>query len=74
MAKFTTLVFRSDTEESIATVRDMVHLDICRAWSTDDEILRLELIEQAIDINDISQAKKYIRAGDVAALKDDLAT
>ena len=57
MTEFTTLVFKSDTKEEIDTVRDMSRLDICRAWSMDHEILRLELIEQALDNNDISQAK-----------------
>ena len=74
MPEFTTLVFKSDTEDSIAAVREMAQIDICRAWSMDHEILRLELIEQALDNNDISQAKKYIHTDGVVKFKSDLNT
>ena len=74
MDEFTTLVFKSDTEDSIAAVGAMAQLDICRAWSMDHEILRLELIDQALDNNDIDRAKKYISADGVVEFKDDLTT
>jgi len=72
MSKFTTLVFQSDTPEKLKQIREMSGLDICRAWSMDHEILRLELIEQALDKGNIELAQKYISEPDVTIFKDAL--
>ena len=72
MSKYTTLVFKSDTPESIQAVRESSKSEHCRAWSKDDEILRLELIEQALDENDIEKAKSYLSAVDVTKFIDRL--
>jgi len=69
MSKFTTLVFKSDTPESLHEVRKMAKIEICRAWSMDHEILRLELIENALDKGDIKQAQEYISAPDVTIFR-----
>lgn len=66
MSKYTTLVFKSDTPESLQTVREASQSEHCVAWSMDHEILRLELIEQALDEDDIDKAKSYIGEVDVA--------
>jgi len=66
MSKYTTLVFKSDTPEGLHAVRDASQSEHCRAWSLDHEILRLELIEQALDENDIDKARSYIGEVDVA--------
>ena len=60
MSKHTTLVFKSDDEESRDFVRNLSQSEYCRAWSIDHEILRLELIEQALEDGDIEKAKSYI--------------
>ena len=73
-SKYTTLVFRSDTEESLEFVRGAANNDHCRAWSMDHEIVRLELIEQALDENDIDLAKSYIGEVDVVKHLDRLNT
>lgn len=72
MSKYTTLVFQSDTPDSLEQVREMSGREICRAWSMDHEILRLELIEQALDKNDIELAQSYISEPDVTIFKDRL--
>jgi hypothetical protein len=59
MSKYTTLVFRSDTPESLAEVREMSQREICRAWSMDHELHRLDLIEKALEKDDIEKAKSY---------------
>ena len=66
MNKYTTLVFKSDTKESLQFIRELSQNDYCRAWSMDHEILRLELIESALDDNDIEKAKGYIGDVDIA--------
>lgn len=72
MNKYTTLVFKSDTPESLQTVRDVAQSEHCKAWSMDHEILRLELIEQALDEGDINKAKSYIGEVDVTRFLDRL--
>lgn len=72
MSKYTTLVFQSDTPEKLQAVRKMAQSDDCRAWSMDHEILRLGLIEQALDQGDIKQAQDYIHESDVSVFRDRL--
>jgi len=70
--KYTTLVFKSETKEGHNIVGKYAQSDLCRAWSLDHEILRLELIEKALDENDIEKAKSYISQVDVAQFESDL--
>ena len=72
MSKYTTLVFKIDTPESLQAVREASKGEHCRAWSMDHEILRLELIEQALDENDIEKAKSYFGEVDVTRFLDRL--
>jgi hypothetical protein len=72
MSKYTTLVFKSDTPESLEATRHATLNEHCRAWSKDHEILRLELIEQALDENDIERAKSYFGEVDVTKFIDRL--
>lgn len=72
MSKYTTLVFKSDTPDSLQATREAAQSEHCRAWSMDHEILRLELIEQALDENDIEKAKSYIGEVDVTRFLDRL--
>lgn len=72
MSKFTTLVFKSDTPEGLQATREASLNKHCAAWSMDHEILRLELIEKALDENDIEKAKNYICEVDVTRFLDDL--
>ncbi len=65
MSKYTTLVFKSDTPESLEIVRNASLSEHCRAWSMDHEILRLDLIEKALEENDIEKAKSYFGEVDV---------
>lgn len=65
MSKYTTLVFKSDDEESCDFVRNLSKNEYCKAWSIDNEILRLELIEQALEDGDIEKAKSYIGETDL---------
>lgn len=72
MSKYTTLVFKSDTPDSLQAARKASQNEHCSAWSLDHEILRLELIEQALDENDIEKAKSYIGEVDVTRFLDRL--
>ena len=72
MSKYTTLVFKSDTPDSLQATREASKSDHCKAWSMDHEILRLELIEQALNENNIEKAKSYIGEVDVTKFIDRL--
>ncbi len=72
MSKYTTLVFKSDTPESLEIVRNASISEHCRAWSMDHEILRLDLIEKALEENDIEKAKSYFGEVDVTKFMDRL--
>lgn len=61
MSQFLTVVFKVDTEESKKKAQAACLSRFCTAWSTEDEMLRMELIEQALDHNDIEQARVYLR-------------
>jgi len=60
MSKYITLVFKYETENEIADARNMASKDSCRAWSIDHEILRVDLVSNALEENDIKKAKHYI--------------
>ena len=72
MAKCATLVLRSETAEESAKITEIANLDQCRAWSIDNEILRLELIEHALDRDDIDRARDYISKVNIDECKHDL--
>ena len=72
MSKYTTLVFKSDSPEALKATREAAQSEHCRAWSMDHEILRLDLIEQALDENDIDKARSYIGEVDVTQFIDRL--
>jgi len=74
MAKYTTLVFRNNNDEGLKRVREMAEDELCMAWSMSHELVRLELIEQALDENDIEKAKSYIGETDVIQFLDRLNT
>ena len=65
MDKFTTLIFVNNTADELSRVREISKDSLCRAWSLDHEILRLELVEKALDENDIEQAKRYLSESDI---------
>ena len=71
-SKYTTLVFESDTAEKLAEIRKYSASEICRAWSMDHEILRLELIQKALEENNTELAISYYGEVDVAKFKDRL--
>ena len=71
MSKYTTLVFKSDTFARADFVKKLANEADCRAWSTDHEILRLELIEQALSKNDVELAQTYISALDITKYSED---
>ena len=69
MSKYTTLVFKTDTPGQRSRVNEISKIEICRAWSMDHEIVRLELIEKALDEDDIELAKSYFGMVDVDKLR-----
>ena len=72
MSKFITLVFKADTEEELEKAREFSGDDGCRAWSMDHEMLRVDLLRQAIESNDIKMAETYVNKDGVYDFKDHL--
>ena len=72
MSEYTTLVFKTGTSGERYRVRKLSRLDDCRAWSMDHELIRLELIEKALDENNIELAKSYFGIMDVYKLRERL--
>jgi len=64
-AKYTTLVFKTETPEQKQTVRDMSQIDNCTAWMLDHALVKLDLIEKAIEEKDFEKVEKYFHAVDV---------
>ena len=71
-SKYTTLVFKTDTPDSLDIVRGFAMNDLCMAWSLDHEIMRLELIEKALEAGDIKKALSYIGHVDVTEFLHEL--
>ena len=65
--KYLTLVFELNTKEEYDEARALAMKENCRAWSLDHELLRLSMIEDALEQNNISRAKSLISA-DTSAL------
>ena len=72
MSEYTTLVFKTVTPGERSRVRKLSQLNNCRAWSMDHELIRLELIENALDENNIELAKSYFGIIDVYKLRERL--
>ena len=72
MSEYTTLVFKTGTPGERSKVRELAKLDNCRAWSMDHELIRLGLIEKALDENNIDLAKSYFGMIDIDKLRDSL--
>ena len=72
VTKYTTLVFRKETPADAKVIGELSQHILCRAWSLDHEILRLELIEKALEENDIEKAKTYFGEIDVTRFLHEL--
>lgn len=70
--KYTTLVFKNESKEDADNISKYAQDELCRAWSLDHEILRLELIEKALEENDIEKAKNYFGEVDVTRFLHEL--
>ena len=70
--KYTTLVFKAETKEEKESVRRMAQSEQCRAWMLDHALLKLDLIEKAIEQNDLAKVEKYFSALDVEQYKHEL--
>lgn len=71
-SKYVTLVFRNETKEEKALARKTAHSKECIAWSLDHEILRADLMRDALEKNDIDRAKMYADELDVSRFRGDL--
>jgi hypothetical protein len=65
VSKYTTLVFDTSTKEGMELARKAALSEHCRAWSMDHEIIRNDLIEKALEENDLKKAYSYIGEVDV---------
>ena len=74
MKKYITLVFEYETESELAVIREVASAEQCRAWSMDHELVRIDLIRQAIEDGDTEKAMEYVQADGVMALLPELRT
>ena len=72
MKKYITLVFEYETDADLAVIRELAGAKQCRAWSMDHEIVRNDLVRQAVEDGDTGKAMEYIKADGVAALLPEL--
>jgi len=72
MKKYITLVFEYEANSDIQEIREVARKDNCRAWSMDHEMLRVNLIRQAIEDGDLAKAAEYIDTDGVIALLPEL--
>lgn len=72
MSKYTTLVFRTETSDELEAVRVMAQNENCRAWMIDHALLKLDLIEKAIEEKDFDKVAKYFGAVDVSIYRHEL--
>lgn len=71
-SKYTTLVFKTETVEEKELVRSLSQAESCKAWMLDHALLKLDLIEKAIDENDLDRAGKYFDSLDVTQYQHEL--
>lgn len=72
MKKYITLVFEYETDDELQKIRSAAMSDNCCAWSMDHEMLRGDLVCQAIEDKNLSAATRYIDFDGVAALRNEL--
>ncbi|PLX95373.1 MAG: hypothetical protein C0621_03860 [Desulfuromonas sp.] len=71
-SKYVTLVFECSTDEDLGAVRELATSKNCRAWSMDHEMLRVDLLRQAISDGDIYKAEEYLDVDGTESLLGDL--
>ena len=72
--KHVTLVFEYETEEELATIRELAGTKQCRAWSMDHELLRNELMKQAAEDGDTGKVIEYFGVDGILSRLNDLRT
>jgi len=65
MKKYITLIYEYSNDSELSKIRAYSQSESCRAWSMDHEILRLDLIENALDKGNIELAQEYISSADI---------
>lgn len=68
MKKYITLVFEYENDKELAAIREVCKADNCRAWSMDHEMMRTDLIRQAIEDKDLDKAQEYLDADSLSVL------
>ena len=69
--KYITLVFEYD-DDNFNGIREMAGDERCRAWSLEHELLRLDLVQNAVERKDFDKAEEYFNAIDIHQYLDDL--
>ena len=72
MKKYITLVFEYETDAELQEIREVATKYNCRAWSMDHEMLRVDLIRQAVEDRDTDKAMEYIQADGISKLLPEL--
>lgn len=72
MKKYVTLVFEYETDSDLAVIRELAGAKQCCAWSMDHELVRGDLVRQAVEDGDTAKAKEYLAVDGVVRLLPDL--
>ena len=72
MKKYITLVFEYETDKKLDDIRNAAHSPNCRVWSMDHEMLRADLMRQAIEDGDLIGAERYASYDGVSELRSEL--
>ncbi len=74
MKKYITLVFEYESDSDLNVIRELASAKQCRAWSMDHEMVRLDLLRQAVEDGDTDKAMEYVQADGVMSLLPELRT
>ncbi|MCP3703192.1 MAG: hypothetical protein GY954_09730 [Alteromonas sp.] len=74
MKKYITLVFEYENDSDLAAIRELASTKQCRAWSMDHEMVRVDLLRQAVEDGDTDKAMEYVQADGVMSLLPELRT
>lgn len=70
--QYITLVFKTETKEEAEIVRGMALNELCQSWMRGNTWLKHELIEKAIEQNDLDKVEKYLYSTDVEQYRHEL--
>ncbi len=74
MKKYITLVFEYESDSDLSVIRELASTKQCRAWSMDHELVRVDLIRQAVEDGDTGKAMEYVHVDGAMSCLPELRT